>query len=213
MANFPNNIWRNHAFCYFASFLIASDSSSDLTIFIICSISSFEIINAAVCEAKHEGWPDPEIFFWIAASAADIPADNSNGIKTLLASERGTLFINGKLALINDLRKFRNPPSWMVIFVVVPLNKIPLLSKDLITFITSFISLFVGVIPEPLPVIYYLLNLSICLFKKFFPKFLAISVPFLATLDKIFPKITMSQRPPPNCTILDNWVENFILAD
>ena len=86
----------------------------------------------------------------------------------LLASKRGTLFINSKLALINDLKKFRNPPSWMVIFVVVPFNKIPLLSKDLITFITSFISLFVRVIPEPLPVIYYLLNLSICLSKNFF---------------------------------------------
>ena len=67
-------------------------------------------------------------FFWIAASAADIPADNLNGSKTFLAS---------------------GPPSWPVIFLVVSFNKIPVFSKDLITFIISSISLFVGVIPEP----------------------------------------------------------------
>ena len=48
-----NSIGRNTPFCYFVSFLIASlipftsnpGSSSDLTIFIISSLSSFEIIN------------------------------------------------------------------------------------------------------------------------------------------------------------------------
>ena len=46
-----------------------------------------------------------------------------------------------------------------------------------------------------------------------FPKFLPISVPFLATLNKIFPKIVMSWVTPPGC-VLDNWVfQNFILAD
>ena len=43
--------------------------------------------------------------------------------------------------------------------------------------------MFVRVIPEPLPVIYSLLNLSVCLSRKFFPKFLAISVPVLAALE------------------------------
>ena len=37
------------------------------------------------------------------ASAADIPADNLNGIKTLLAKGISTLFINGKPATINDI--------------------------------------------------------------------------------------------------------------
>ena len=55
-----------------------------------------------------------------------------------------------QLSLINDLRKFKNSPSWLVIFPLLPLNKIPLFSKDLITFIRFFISLFVKVIPEPL---------------------------------------------------------------
>ena len=58
-------------------------------------------------------------------------------------------FINGKPAVINDLRKLRNPPSRLVIFVVVPFNKIPLFSTKLITFIISFIPLFVRCITEP----------------------------------------------------------------
>ena len=72
--------------------------------------------------------------------------------------------------------------------------------------------MFVRVIPEQLPVIYSFLNLSICLSRKYIPKFLAISV--LAIFDKTFPKISMSQITPPDCTNLDNWVfKNFILAD
>ena len=58
-------------------------------------------------------------------------------------------FINGKPAVINDLRKLRNPLSRLVIFVVVPFNKIPLFSTKLITFIISFIPLFVRCITEP----------------------------------------------------------------
>ena len=59
-------------------------------------------------------------------------------------------FINGKPSVINDLRKFRNPPPWLVIFAIVPFYKIPLFSKDLVTSIIYFISLFVRVIPEAL---------------------------------------------------------------
>ena len=55
-ANVPNNIEGNPFFCSFASILIFSpipfiynpDSSSDLSSFIIYSISSFEIVNAVV---------------------------------------------------------------------------------------------------------------------------------------------------------------------
>ena len=68
------------------------------------------------------------------------------------------IFINGKPAIINGLRKFKNPPSWQVIFVVVSFIKIPLFSKDLITFIIYFISLFVRVIPEPLLNVKFLLS-------------------------------------------------------
>ena len=88
-------------------------------------------------------------FFRIAASVADIAADNLNGIKIFLAKVLSKLFINGETTVIDNLGKFRNPPSWLVIFLVVPLNKIPLFSIDLITFITSFISLFVRVFPKP----------------------------------------------------------------
>ena len=51
------------------------------------------------------------ILFLTAASAADIPAYNSIGNKTLLANRVSTLFINDKPAVINGLRKLRNPPS------------------------------------------------------------------------------------------------------
>ena len=64
-------------------------------------------------------------------------AVNSNGIKTFLANGVSTLFINAKTADINGLRKSKNPPPWLVIFLVVPFNKIPLLCKDLITFSIS----------------------------------------------------------------------------
>ena len=60
------------------------------------------------------------------------------------------------------------------------------------SFVIYFISLSFRVIPQPSPVIYSLLSLSICLTSKCFPKLLAVSVPFLATLDKIFPKIATS---------------------
>ena len=107
-------------------------------IFILSSISSFEINDAVI--------PDPWMFFWKAASVADIAADNPNGNKRPLARDVSKLFIYGKPAVINGLIKLRNLPSWLVIFPVFPFNKIPLFSKDLITFI-SFISLFVTVIP------------------------------------------------------------------
>ena len=83
-------------------------------------------------------------FLWIATSGADVPADNPNGNKTFLVNGISTFFINGKPAVINGLRKFKNSSSWLVMFLVVPFNKIPL-----ITFRISFISLFVRVIPEP----------------------------------------------------------------
>ena len=78
----PNNILKNPPFWCFASFLIVSlthfinnpDSTRDWIIFMV----SLEIINVVV--------PDPNIFSWIAASAADAAAVNPNGIKTLLAN-------------------------------------------------------------------------------------------------------------------------------
>ena len=57
-----------------------------------------------------------------------------------------TVFINGKSTVINDLRRLKNPPFWLAIFLVVLFDKIPLFYKDLVI---SFISLFVRVIPEP----------------------------------------------------------------
>ena len=65
-ANICNDIENNSVFCSFASFLFVSlipfinnpGSSSDLIIFMISFISSFEIINAAVREATFKRWLD-----------------------------------------------------------------------------------------------------------------------------------------------------------
>ena len=54
-ANVPNNIGRNPPLCSFVSlipFISNPDFSSDLTIFIMSSISSFQVINAVIV-------PDP----------------------------------------------------------------------------------------------------------------------------------------------------------
>ena len=115
-ANVSNNIPRSATFSSLSSFFIVlliplvgnPDSLSHLTIFIISSISSFRIINAVV--------PDPNICFWIASSVGDAAAVNPNGVKTLLADNVSKFFANGKPAAINGLRKFKNPPSWLVFF-------------------------------------------------------------------------------------------------
>ena len=65
----------------------------------------------------------------------------------LLAYSVRTFFINGKLAVINGLRKLRNSHFWLITFLIVPFNKYRLFSKDLITFMIPFISLYVSVIP------------------------------------------------------------------
>ena len=75
-----------------------------------------------------------------------------------------TLFIYYKRTIIDGKRKFKNCLYWLAIFLVISFNEIPLLSKDLITFIISFISWFVRVIPEPLTdEILFLIFLSIIL--------------------------------------------------
>ena len=144
-SNVPNKVGKNTTFCSFISFLLVSlipfisnpDSSSNLTIIIISSIPSFEIVNAVVLD-----------FFWIAASVADAAAVNPNGFKALLAYGVSSFFYNGKRAVINGLRKSRNSPFCLAIFLVIFFIKIFLFSKDSIIVIISF-TLFVRVIPEP----------------------------------------------------------------
>ena len=65
-------------------FISYSDSLSYLTIFVISSISSFEIINAIVA--------DPKKFFWTAVFVGDIAADNPIGNNTFLANAVSALF-------------------------------------------------------------------------------------------------------------------------
>ena len=52
-----------------------------------------------------------------------------------------------------------HPPSRLLIFLVVPFNKIPLFSIDLITFI-SFLSVFVSVFTEPISLLPKVLSLT-----------------------------------------------------
>ena len=83
--------------------------------------------------------PDIKTFFWIAASVADVAAVNPNGIKMLLDNGVKTLFVNGKPTDIDGLRKLKNLHFWLLIFLVVPFNKIFLFSKNQINFIVSLI--------------------------------------------------------------------------
>ena len=85
----------------------------------------------------------------MAASVANAANVNPDDIKMLLANDLSTLFINIKPNFIHRPRKLSNSPSCPTIFPVVSSNKIPLFSKELITFMISFISLFVSVIPDP----------------------------------------------------------------
>ena len=126
-----------------------------------------------------------------------------------------TLYINGRPALINGLRKLINSPSWLVIFLVVPFNKISLFSIDIINFIKSFILLFVRVIHKPiideilflifLPIILSAASTRISLFNCLVP------VLFNYFLTIIFAIIVISligvigEPGSPNCTLLDNW--------
>ena len=80
---------------------------------------------------------------------AEAATVNSKGTKLVLANYVSTVFISAKPTDINGLRKLRNPLSWLVIFVAVSSNSIPLFSKDLITFIIYIFSLLVNAIPEP----------------------------------------------------------------
>ena len=100
-ATVPNNIGGNICSCVsflivsLITFIMNSDSSTYLAVFIKSSISSFEFINVGIL--------DQWIFFWLAASAADITAYNPNGNKTFSTRSVSTLFINGKPADINVL--------------------------------------------------------------------------------------------------------------
>ena len=53
------------------------------------------------------------------ASVPNAATVNPNGIKMFLANVVSTLFINDKPAVINGLRKLRNPCSWLIILLVV----------------------------------------------------------------------------------------------
>ena len=46
------------------------------------------------------------------------------------------------------VQELRNPPFWSINFLVVTVYKVPLFSKDLITFLIFFIPLFVSIISE-----------------------------------------------------------------
>ena len=166
----------------------------------------------------------------MAASAAEIPTDNRNEVKTFSANGVIKLFINGTLAVVNGLKKLRYPAFWVVIFVAVPFNKITLFSTDLIIFLIFFISLFVrviaGLVTDEIPFLIFSPS-------KLSPAFLRISLFFVAPIfiDSfaiVFANENLllngaiggsdipdeENRNPHNLEILDNYVlQIFILVD
>ena len=117
---------------------------------------------------------------------------------------------------------------------VVPFNKMFLFSKDLITFIISFISLFDRVIPEPeideIPLLIFLpsklspvstrISYCICLATIFFYSFTnefanekSYLIVVISGLSVEPSKDILGSINAPECTILDDWVfGNVILA-
>ena len=77
-------------------FINKSGTSSDLAIFIISFISSFEIISVVLS--------DKNIFLWIASSVATATAVNPNKIKTLLASGLSKFSLNAIHFLVMVLK-------------------------------------------------------------------------------------------------------------
>ena len=58
-------------------------------------------------------WPDPKFFLCIPASATDAAAVNPNGIKTLLANDFITFFINGNPVFSNGPWSLASLSSWL----------------------------------------------------------------------------------------------------
>ena len=106
---------KNLPFYSLASFLIVlltsfinkPDSLGDSIIFIISSISPFEIINVVI--------PDPNIILWTAASVADATA-NPYVIKILLVNGFSTFFIKSKLVFSNHPKSLpKSPPDYHIL--------------------------------------------------------------------------------------------------
>ena len=74
----------------------------------ISSTSLFDIINVVL-------FPDPKIFLFIPASAADAAAVNHKGIKTVSANGLITFFINANLVFTNWPRSPKNPPDYIIL--------------------------------------------------------------------------------------------------
>ena len=80
----------------------------------ISFISSLEIINAAVREAKPKGRPNPNTFLWIATSVA-AAASNLNGIKTPSDNGLSTFLIKGNPVFNNGPKSLpKSPPDYFI---------------------------------------------------------------------------------------------------
>ena len=70
---------------------------------------SFKIVNI-VCEAKSEGWQDPNIYSWRAGSV--IASVNSNSINMFIGNGLSTFLIKGKQFFSNDPKSLpKNSPD------------------------------------------------------------------------------------------------------
>ena len=100
---------------FFTSFWIVSltpfndkpESSRDLAIFKMASISSFDMIRVVV--------PKPKIFLPIPASAANAAAVSTNGIKTLLDNSLIQFFNKGNPVFYNGPRSLPWNPFGCII--------------------------------------------------------------------------------------------------
>ena len=146
---------------------------------------------------------------------AEAATVNSKGTKLVLANYVSTVFISAKPTDINGLRKLRNPLSWLVIFVAVSSNSIPLFSKDLITFIIYIFSLLVNAIPEPSNYAFLMAWINLLLYWFYIWHYSGYVLYFINNITYCPAEFIKSRKlKRPNCIILEYWVfENFILTD
>ena len=73
------------------------------------------MLNPKDADGQRPTQPDPNIFWWVAASVTDAPALNPNGIKTLLANGLSTIFTKGNPVFSNGPKRLVN--TWLSCFM------------------------------------------------------------------------------------------------
>ena len=121
----PNNMPRNlsfYSFPLFFTFLLTPFTSNPILQEFYCFHDIFIFLVWDYQRSRPQSknvFLNSCIFCWRCFVSA-------NGAKMLLSNGVSTLFITGKPTDINSIRNLRIPPFWLLIFLVILFNEIPL---------------------------------------------------------------------------------------